>query len=428
VTIVVAAVAALILVVVLTTVALVAPRGVPGLKYYEVNAQFNDAAQIADLSEVRIAGRHVGQVKSSELRNGHATVQLQLFPGKGPVRSDATARIRLKGLLGAKFVDLKPGSKGKELASGSTLPARQTSTAVELLDVLQALDPPHRAQLQTTVKGLGEGFLSRGAGFNEYLRLAPDFYAGLSEASASILARKGAAARFAPSTESLAGAYDPVREELAAGFAPEARALEAFANSRPALTATLEEAPPSLEALRSGLDAATPMLNETAGLARATTRITRIAPAALRETSVFLRKGGPALRSSRPLLDQLAAAVPATVGFLKKVDPVIAPSTRALKNNVPGFDALGRHSCDVLNFGRNWRSTLGFGLATGVGDPIGFLDGGDQPGLGPLTSLRVIPVRLTELEALNADAPPVDNSIGRNVYPAPCVSISERYR
>jgi hypothetical protein len=94
---------------------------------------------------------------------------------------------------------------------------------------------------------------------------------------------------------------------------------------------------------------------------------------------------------------------------------------------VPAFDSLGRHSCDVLNFGRNWRSTLGFGLATGVGDPLGELDAGSQPGLGPLTSLRVIPVRLTELEALNADAPPVDGSIGRNVYPAPCVSINERY-
>ena len=293
--------------------------------------------------------------------------------------------------------------------------------------MLQALDPAHRQQLQTTVKGLGEGFLSRGEGFNDYLRRAPEFYAGLSQASASILARRGAAARFAPGAESLARAYDPVREELAASFAPEAKALEAFADSRRSLTATLEVAPSSLESLRAGFTAATPMLNETAGLARATTRITRIAPAALRETSVFLRKGGPALRSSRPLLDRTAKAVPSTLGFLKTLDPVIEPSTRALKNNVPAFESLGRHSCDVLNFGRNWRSTLGFGLATGVGDPLGELDAGSQPGLGPLTSLRVIPVRLTELEALSADAPPVDNSIGRNAYPAPCVSITERH-
>jgi hypothetical protein len=170
------------------------------------------------------------------------------------------------------------------------------------------------------------------------------------------------------------------------------------------------------------------MLNETAGLARATTRITRTAPAALRETSVLLRKGGPALRSSRPLLDRTADAVPSTIDFLDKLDPVIEPSSRALKNNVPGLDSIGRHSCDVLNFGRNWRSTMGFGLEPGFGDPLGELDGGFQPGLGPVNSLRVVPVRLTELETLNADAPPVDASIGRNAYPAPCVSINERYK
>ena len=169
------------------------------------------------------------------------------------------------------------------------------------------------------------------------------------------------------------------------------------------------------------------MLDETARLARATTTITRTAPAALRETSILLRKGGPALRSSRPLLDRTSDAVPSTLRFLDRIRPVIQPSTQALRNNVPAFDSLGRHSCDVLNFGRNWRSTLGFGLEPGIGDPIGDLDGGFQPGLGPLTSLRVVPVRLTELEALNADAPPVDASIGRNAYPAPCVSINERY-
>src|SRR5437899_2249990 len=102
-TIVVAALAALAVLGGLTMVALVAPRGVPGLKYYELDAQFKDALQIADLSEVRIAGRHAGQVTGSSFKNGHATVRLQLFPGQGPVRSDATARIRLKGLLGAKF-------------------------------------------------------------------------------------------------------------------------------------------------------------------------------------------------------------------------------------------------------------------------------------------------------------------------------------
>ena len=108
-TIVLAAIGAVGVLAILTIVALIAPRGVPGLNYYEIKAQFDDASQIADLSEVRIAGRHVGQVTGSDLSNGKATVELQLFPGEGPLPADTTARIRLKGLLGAKFVDVSPG-------------------------------------------------------------------------------------------------------------------------------------------------------------------------------------------------------------------------------------------------------------------------------------------------------------------------------
>jgi virulence factor Mce-like protein len=425
VTIVLAALGAIGVLLGLTVVALVAPRGVPGLNYYEIKAQFDDASQIADLSEVRIAGRHVGQVTSSDLRGGKATVHVQMFPGEGPLPIDSTARVRLKGLLGAKFVDVSPGKSSRELANGGTLPAKQTSTAVELLDVLQALDEPTRRQLQLAVRGLGEGFLGRGAELNDALRVAPEYYGAVGQTATRILDREGAAARFGPSAEKLAGAYDPVRDVLAAGFKPEARVLEAFVDRRQVVDRTLVEAPPSLEALRQGLSASSPLLDETAGLARATIRLNGPAPAALREASRFLDKAGPALRETRPLLDKLAGAVDPTLGFLNRIDPVIAPSIKALRNNVPGLLELGRRGCDVLDFARNWRSTLGFGVATGFGDPIGTLDEG-QPGLGPLNSLRVLAVRPMELEHLNADAPPRDNSIGRSPYPAPCAGVKER--
>jgi virulence factor Mce-like protein len=426
-TIVVAALAALGVLLGLTIVALVAPRGVPGLNYYEIKAQFDDASQIADLSEVRIAGRHVGQVTGSELIGGKATVNVQMFPGEGPLPADTTARIRLKGLLGAKFVDISPGKSARQIANGAILPAGQTSTAVELLDVLQALDEPTRRQLQLAVRGLGEGFLGRGEELNDALRVAPQYYGAVGQVATRILERDGAAARFGPSAEKLAGAYDPVREQLAAGFKPEARVLQAFVDRRAVLDRTLVEAPPSLEALRQGLGAASPLLDETAGLARATVRFTGPAPAALREASAFLKKAGPALGDTRPLLDKLAGAVAPTLSFLNRLDPVIAPSIKALRNNLPPLGELGRRGCDVLDFARNWRSTLGFGVATGFGDPVGTLDDG-QPGLGPLTSLRVLAVRPLELEHVNADAPPKDSGIGRNPYPAPCTAITERVR
>ena len=196
-TIVVAAALAFAVIAALVVVALVAPRGVPGLKYYKLDAQFDDASQIADLSEIRVAGRHVGIVTNSMLRNGYAIVQLQFFPRQKPLRSDTTARIRLKGLLGAKFVDVTPGKRGRILPSGSTIAAKRTSSAVEMLDVLQAFDPRTRVALQQSVKGLGKGYLGRGQDLNEMFAAGSRFYSDAQAVSDAILARPGAAARFA---------------------------------------------------------------------------------------------------------------------------------------------------------------------------------------------------------------------------------------
>jgi phospholipid/cholesterol/gamma-HCH transport system substrate-binding protein len=419
-TIVVAALAAALAAGALAYLAWVAPRGVPGLKYYDVDAEFANAAQIADLAPVRMAGRNVGQVTTSEYRDGHAVLRLALYPGNGPLRSDTRARIRLQGLLGGKYVELLPGRHGRTLASGDTLPARQTSTAVDLISVLQAFDKPARLDLQTSVRGLGEGFLGRGGQLNRWLVNAPGFTRDLGSIASGVNTRTGAAARFAPSAQSLTAAYDPVRDELAAGFAPQNRVMEAFASERPALRATLDAAPGSLRALRGGLDAAIPLLDETAGLARAAIKLTRPAPAALRATRELLRAGAPALRDTNPTLTRLARAVPSTLAFLARIDPVVAPVRSTLTRSLGPLGELGISGCDVLSFASNWRSALSFGVATGNGDLMS-----GEPGLGGLTSLRVRPVRL--LAEGNSDVPSATPP-SRNAYPAPCTATKEQAR
>lgn len=417
-TIVLAALGALAVLVGLSYLAWVAPGGVPGLHYYDLDGQFDNAAQIADLSQVRIAGRDVGQVLDTTYASGHALVHMALYPGQGPLRADSTARIRLSGLLGGKFVEITPGRRGRELASGATLPASHTSTAVDVTSFLQTFNRPAQLDLQSTVRGLGEGFIGRGPGLAQMLVAGPPFLSDVSGTAQAILSsRPGAAARFAPSVELLARAYDPVRSQLAGGFSPENRVMQAFATSAPQVRRLLDAAPPSLTALRGGLNAATPLLHETAGLARAAIALTRPAPAALHQADVLIRAAGPALQVTRAPLNDLAGAVAPTLTLLGRVDPAIAPAIDTLSAADPSLVALGQHSCDVLSMAANWRSALGFGVATGSGA----LSAG-EPGLGPLTSLRVLPVRL--LSQLEADAPQT-GATTRDPYPAPCVAPGE---
>jgi hypothetical protein len=193
--------------------------------------------------------------------------------------------------------------------------------------------------------------------------------------------------------------------------------MQAFVDKTPQVEQTLDAAPASLTALRQGLDAATPLLNETAGLARAAIALTGPAPAALRQASTLLRDAAPALRVTGPPLQSLANAVPQTLSFLTRVKPVITPTIVTLEKSIPPLKLLGSHGCDVLSYFKNWRSALAFGVATGSGA----LSAG-QPGLGPLNSLRVAPVRL--LSELLADVPQA-NLPARDPNPPPCVAVNE---
>ena len=137
---------------------------VPFTSYgYEVNATFANSANIALNSPVRIAGVDVGKVVSTE-RDGDATKVTFTVDGSGrPIHDDAFASIRPRIFLeGNFFVELDPGSpSAPELDSGGTIPVSRTSTAVQLDEVLTALQSPVRADLNRLLEGFGTALNSK---------------------------------------------------------------------------------------------------------------------------------------------------------------------------------------------------------------------------------------------------------------------------
>jgi ABC-type transporter Mla subunit MlaD len=137
---------------------------VPFTSYgYEVNATFANSANIAVNSPVRIAGVDVGKVISSE-RDGDATKVRFTVSGSGrPIHDDAFAAIRPRIFLeGNFFVELDPGSpSAPELDSGGTIPVSRTSTAVQLDEVLTALQSPVRADLSRLLESYGTALTNK---------------------------------------------------------------------------------------------------------------------------------------------------------------------------------------------------------------------------------------------------------------------------
>lgn len=248
--------------------------GVPGVDYYKIKAEFSDVDEMRPIGEVRVAGRPSGSVSDVEHDGKKAIVTLRLDPDDRYLPADSTARVRTRNLFALKYLEITPGQSTEELRDGQTIQVAQTSTAVDYGELLDTFDAPARRNLKRTIAGLGGGFLGRGTELNDALARSPKLLARVKRLSDSILARTGAAQRFAPSAETLASAYDPVREELATGFEPSARALAPFTDRRASVQATLHVAPPALDALRRGLGASAPRSTRPRA-SRATSRSSR---------------------------------------------------------------------------------------------------------------------------------------------------------
>jgi ABC-type transporter Mla subunit MlaD len=134
-------------------------KHIPFTSYgYELKATFTNSANIALKSPVRIAGVEVGKVIKTE-RDGDATTVVFTVDGDGrPIHKDAFATIRPRIFLeGNFFVELDPGSPSSpELGSGGTIPVSHTSTAVQIDELLTALQSPVRADLGRLLESYGK--------------------------------------------------------------------------------------------------------------------------------------------------------------------------------------------------------------------------------------------------------------------------------
>jgi phospholipid/cholesterol/gamma-HCH transport system substrate-binding protein len=128
-------------------------------KGYEAKAVFENAATLRTDSPVRIAGVNVGEVTSVEAEGDTTEVTFTVGDEGLPLHTDATIEIRPRLFLeGNFFLDTEPGSpSAPELPDGATIPVTQTSTAVQLDQVLTSLQKPDRENLGRFLEGFGAG-------------------------------------------------------------------------------------------------------------------------------------------------------------------------------------------------------------------------------------------------------------------------------
>ncbi len=126
---------------------------------YELHAAFENAATLRPSSPVRVAGVNVGEVNSIEADGDLTRVTFSVDEEALPVKEDAEVVIRPRLFLeGNFFLDLRTGSpSAAELPDDGAIPVSQTATAVQIDEVLTALQAPARRGLQRALDGFATG-------------------------------------------------------------------------------------------------------------------------------------------------------------------------------------------------------------------------------------------------------------------------------
>jgi phospholipid/cholesterol/gamma-HCH transport system substrate-binding protein len=309
----------LVLVLLLTMASYMAfAKRLPWTHKYEVNAVFTSAANIRASSPVRIAGVNVGKVTKVEhlsaddnataqadgvpqdsSQSQAAVVTMELDDSALPIHTDATMKIRPRLFLeGNLFVDIQPGSpSAPEADDGYTVPAEQTSVAVQLDQVLTTLQSDVRTNVQVLLDQFGKALTKYGGakGFREFYRTSGSAFKNTSLVNEALLGTEPhdlsglvknldstvaaldqheeslkdlvtnlatVTGSFAAQDQALAEGIGELPNTLRAGTP----ALAALNSSFPQVRAFAREALPGVKTTPATLDAATPLLKQVRGL------------------------------------------------------------------------------------------------------------------------------------------------------------------
>lgn len=104
---------------------------------YVLTARFNRADGINVGSSVRVSGTVVGHVVSQVLDEHYRALVTVRLKNDIKLTSDTAAVIYTDGLLGAKYIELKPGGEEEMLKPGAEIAYTQDAVVIEdLLDMI----------------------------------------------------------------------------------------------------------------------------------------------------------------------------------------------------------------------------------------------------------------------------------------------------
>jgi phospholipid/cholesterol/gamma-HCH transport system substrate-binding protein len=330
---------------------------------------FETAGQLVQGDNVQVGGRPVGSVRSIELTDDNrAAVRIAVDEPYAPLREGTKAVIRLTSLSGIanRYVALSPGPDASRiLPEHSTLGTVDTTTAVDLDQLFNTLDPEARADLKGIVTGFRtqlDGKGAQAAAATEYLNPLLSSARRLADEATQ---DEDALTRFIVSSSRTVSAIAERREDLSALVGNANAATGAIAAENRALSEALALLPTTLRRgnstfvnLRTTLDALDPLVAD--------------AKPATKDLAPFLRELRPLLRDARPTIadlstlvrrpgadNDLVEAARKLPAFQRVATPAFRSGTGALQKGQPVLEFVRPYIPELVG----WFRDFGVGAA-----------------------------------------------------------------
>lgn len=343
-------------------VSLESPKGIPFEKETFVKAAFNDVQGLRDGAEVRVGQVRAGRVSAIALDGDHAVVTLEIrSPEVRHVYRNATAVVTNRSLLGQKFVELRPGvPSAGELPEGAVIPASQTQSSTQLLELLQVFDGPTRRATAGSLQELGNGAAGHAADLRDAIDAGPEILPDLGAVSRALAVRDGADfISMMRSLESLSRRFEGRGSEIKELTSQFADTLDAIGvDEGRHLEDTLGEAPESMRELRTALVRLQEPLRST------DTAMTSLRPGAQALATAtldlrgVLREGIHPLRKVPGVSGLAQPAMGDLTHVVRDARPLAHKFAEAVTLAASPLSVLGPYSPEIAAWFTNWNAAL----------------------------------------------------------------------
>ena len=276
---------------------------------YTVTADFINAGQLVEGNLVQTGDSPVGSVKKIDITpDGQARVTLEISDSQAPLREGTRAVIRQASLSGIanRYVDLElpPGddTNTEEIPNGGTIGIEQTTTAVDLDQVFNLLDPVARVAVQDFFKNSAVQFEGKEAQQRRVYRYLNPALSTSSRLFGELNRDNPLLQRFLTDSAKTVTALAQKRDDLSALIGNLNQTFTALGNEREALAESFQRLPGFMRRanttfvnLRATVDDVDPLVEASRPVAR------KLQP--------FLRQLRPLANDARPTVRDLSRIV-----------------------------------------------------------------------------------------------------------------------